>query len=425
MRPLLLSFLLLASCMVARSQSTALTIQECYQAARVHFPVIKKQNILAQSAAYSVANAGKAWLPQLSVSGQASYQSQVVGFGDVLGNVLPPGIEVPTLSKDQYKLQADLTQSVYDGGASNHQKKILQANEALQQQQVEVQLYTVMDRINQLYFAILLMNEQQQQNEIRRSDIQNGIDRVDAALQNGTAYRSNLDELKAELVNVDMAAIELYANRNAYTQMLGLLIGRELGDSVQLVMPEAKLVPAETNLRPELKLYELQKSLYDAEGRRLKAGFLPKFNLFVQGGYGRPTLNFIENKFGGWYIAGARFNWNFGSLYSLKNDKRIIELNKQAAEVDKETFLYNNQVTTRQQNATITKYQKLLQEDEKLIVLRASVKKSAQAQLENGIITTRDYIAHVNAENMARQNLLLHNIQLLQTQFNLNYTTGY
>lgn len=406
------------------AQQKQISIEECYKMARENFPVIKKQNILAQTAAYSVENAGKAYLPQLSVSGQASYQSQVLGFGDVLGNILPPGVEVPALSKDQYKLQADINQAIYDGGATRYQKKMVEANEALQQQQVEVMLYTINDRVNQLYFSILLMEQQNLQNEIRKSDIRNGIDKVTAAFNNGTAYRSNVDELKAELVNADMAGIELKANKVAYLQMLSLLTGMELSEDTQLVLPEARPLIAETNNRPELKLYELQKALYETEQRKIKTGYMPKFNLFFQGGYGRPTLNMIENKFGSWYITGARFNWNFGSLYSLKNDKRIIRLNQQAADVDKETFLYNTNITAGQQQTTLKKYQQLLKEDEKLIMLRTSVKNAAEAQLENGVITTRDFIAHVNAENIARQTLLLHSIQLLQTQFNLNYTKG-
>lgn len=430
MRQLIISLVLGIGCSWLIMPSNAqviqsLSIQQCYQLAREHFPVIKKRDLLAQTAGYTVSNAGKAWLPQVALSGQATYQSEVIGFTDVLGGILPPGVQVPSLSKDQYKIQADINQSIYDGGVTRSQKKMAQATEALQQQQLEVQLYTVNDRINQVYFAILLLQEQYEQNNIRKSDIENGKERVTAALQNGVAYRSNLDELKAELVNADLTGIELKANQDAYLKVLGLLIGKDLDSTTQLELPLAQSGLPTINNRPELRMYALQQALSVTENRKLQAGYMPKFSLFFQGGYGRPTLNMIENKFGAWYITGARLNWNFGSLYSLKNDQKIIQLNQQATDADQETFLYNTAITTVQQNAAIVKFRKLISEDEKLITLRAAVKQAAHAQLENGVITTRDFIAQVNAENLARQTLLLHSIQLLQTQFNLNYSIGH
>lgn len=401
-----------------------LSIDSCYDWARQHFPVIKKYALLEKSNQYSIENAAKGYLPQLSISGQATYQSQTVDISKAMGGALPPGIAIPQISRDQYKMQAELTQSIYDGGVIHNHRQQLEAANKLQEQQVEVSLYAVKERVNQLFFAILLMDEQYRQNTLRRSDLQNAADKTEAALANGAAFKSSLNELKAELVNVDMIHTELRSNRASYVQMLGLLTGRSLDNEVELEIPAA--VPEHSDIaeRPELKIYEYQKRLYDVEEKGLKAAYMPRLNAFAQGAYGRPTLNFVDNTFGAWYMGGVRLQWNFGSLYGLKNNKRLLSVNREMTDVERETFLFNTGININQQRAAIEKYRSLIRQDHTLIELRNAVKVSAQAQLDNGVITTRDFITQVNAESLARQNLALHSIQLLQAQYNLNYISG-
>ncbi len=406
----------------ARSQQ--LSIDSCYYLAQQNFPVIKKHALLEQSGRFNRENAGAGYLPQFNIAGQATYQSETVNISKAMGDALPPGISIPEISRDQYKVQAELTQSIYDGGSIHSRKKILEASEKLQQQQVEITLHAVKERVNQLFFSILLTDQQLVQNMLRKNDLQNAADRTEAALANGAAFRSSLHELQAELVNADMVTTELEANRNAWVQMLGLLIGRALPADVKLAIPAPVAEPFDMTGRPELKLYDYQQQLYEAEENSLKTEYTPRLNAFIQGAYGRPTLNFVDNKFGAWYIGGLRLQWNFGSLYTLKNNKRIMEMNRQLAETDRETFLLNTQVDISRQKAAIEKYRQLLAQDHQLVALRTAVKLSSRAQLDNGVITTREFIAQVNAESLARQNLALHNIQLLQAQYTLNYLSG-
>ncbi|MDP4212519.1 MAG: TolC family protein, partial [Bacteroidota bacterium] len=310
--------LLLLSAINLKGQKNQLTLDSCYILARQNYPLIKRQGLISKSSNYSLENAGKSYLPQFSVNGQASYQSQTIDFHDVLPGA-PPGA-LPTISKDQYKIQAEVNQQIYDAGATKNQKEFIRANEAIQQESLEVALHTLRDRVNQIYFSILLMNEQLSQNEIRKTDLQNTLDKARTALRNGTGFRSNVDELKAELINVDMSGIEFNATRKAYLNMLSLLIGRFVDETTPLVQPESPPLVTEIN-RPELRLYELQIKATDIREKQLKSDYLPKLSAFVQGAYGRPTLNFIENQFGAWWIGGLRLNWSLGSLYSLRNNR--------------------------------------------------------------------------------------------------------
>jgi outer membrane protein TolC len=416
----ILSLLLVLSAF-SRAQTKVITIEKCYELARQNYPLIKKHDLIARSSNYSIENAGKFYLPQFSVNGFASYQSQTINFQDVVGG--GPGVLLPPLSKDQYKIQAEVNQTIYDGGQIKNQQDMLRVNEASQQQNLEVNLHALRDRINQLYFSILLMNEQIRQNDFKKDNFQNASDKALAAYQNGTVLKTNVDELQAEVANTEMTNIELKANRQAYRDMLSIFIGLTIDENTELIMPTSQLTDPVIR-RPELNLYDLEKNKYDVQERQLKSEYLPKLNAFVQAAYGRPTLNFVSNEFGGWWVGGVRLFWNLGSLYTLKNNKTNLKINKEYLDIEKETFIYNTNLSLARQNGELVKYAALLLKDDAVISLRTSVATSAKAQLENGVVTVHDFISVVNEENMATQTKILHRVQMLQTQYQYKNTSG-
>jgi len=412
---------------VGLANGQSLSLEDCYRLARENYPAIKKMDLIAQTSGYDLSNASKKFLPQVTLFGQATYQSETVGFGDVLGALpLPEGVELPSLSKDQYKIVGEVTQLLYDGGGNAHQRERIKATQEMQEQNLESSLYAINNRINTLFFSVLLMDAQLKQNELNKANLQTQIQKAEAAYANGVAFRSNVDELKAEIVNIDMAGTEYKANRTAFLNMLSLFIGTELTEATQLVVPDTEgLDGMMTSInRPELKAFDLQKAVYDVQKKELRSGYLPQVSAFFQGGYGKPTLNIVSDKFGPWYIAGVRLNWTFGSLYTLSNRKRTLALSQQAVEADKETFLFNTRLALAQQDEDVKKYQTLIEQDEEAIALRVAVTKSAEAQLDNGVITTHEYIQKVNAEHLARQRKIVHEIQLLQAHYQQKFITG-
>lgn len=414
-------FIFLCLAANAWAQVKQLTIEDCYNLTRQNYPLIKKQALILKSSQFSIDNASMVYRPQLSINGQATYQSETISFPKALSGV--SGVSLPSLSKDQYRIQAELSQQIYDGGNTKNQKALLNANEHIQQQSLEVNLATLKDRVNQVYFSILLMDEQLKQNQLRKIDLEGALDKANVALKNGTGFKSNTDELKAALISVDMAAIEFTSNRKACMEMLSLLIGHVVDESTQLTLPTIAITISGIN-RPELKLYDLQRITFDIQERQLRSDFTPKLNAFVQGAYGRPTLNIIENKFGPWWLGGIRVSWSLSGLYTQKNNKSLLNINRQNLDVDKETFLLNTDITLRQQNADIKKYADLIQQDDAVVLLRSSILKSAKSQLDNGIITVHEYIGKLNEENMAKQSRVVHNILLLQAQYNYKNTSG-
>ena len=397
-----------------------LNIEQAYQLAQKNYPLTKQRGLITKTKEFTVANTAKGYLPVFSLNGQATYQSAVTNFPFTLPI---PGFSLPSYSKDQYKIFAEVDQVVYDGGLIKNQQQVASANELIQQQNLEVELYVLYDRINQLFFGALLIDEQLKQNELVKKDIQNGIDKAKALVANGTAYRSSVDELSAQLLQTDQLRVELKANKKAFIEMLGLFINSAVDENIILEKPAVPVLLDNIN-RPELLFYDYQKKAYDLQDELLKTQVRPKFSLFAQGGYGRPGLNMLSNDFALYYISGLKLNWNLGSLYTLKNQKQLIDINRKSVDLQKETFLFNTTVIQKQQSAELIKFLELLKKDDAIIALRESVKKAAAAQLENGVLSAHDYINQVNAEDQARQALILHQMQLLQSQYNYQNTVG-
>lgn len=406
--------LLISNCTVSAQEK--LTLQEAYDLAQKNYPLIKQRELVKQTTGLTIDNLNKGYLPQFSLGGQATYQSEVTTI-----DVPIPGFKFNPPSKDQYKVLADLNQVIYDGGVIKQQKNIQQMNENVNEQKIEVDLYNIKDRINQLFLGVLYFDEQLKQLELVKADLNDGIKKVQAQVDNGVALRSNLNLLQAQLLTTEQKGIELKASRKGLIDVLSLFINQSLPENIQLEKPILPAIIPNDIQRPELKLFSYQNNLLSSQTKLIDAKNLPKANFFVEGGYGKPGLNFLKNQFDFFYTTGLRFNWSFGGLYTQKKEKQLIDVNKKIVDIQKEIFLLNANTALKQQESEINKYQQLIATDQQIIDLRAKVKEAAKAQLENSVITTNDYLQEVNAEDQARQNLIIHQIQLLQSQ--INYMT--
>jgi len=419
MKKLLLTTLILLSSEFINPQAQ-LTLEDCYEKARTNYPLIKQKDYIEKTKEYSVSNVWNGYFPQITINGQATYQSDVTEVPAML-----PGIIIQRLSKDQYKVVADVTQTIYDGGIMSSQAGIQKSASEIDYQKIEIELLNLKDRVNQIYLGILLIEAQLNQIELVKNDLSESILKLDAAYLNGTATKSDVDVLKAELLNAEQSKIELHSSRISYLNMLGLLINENLNESTSLSTPsQINYFPTVEIIRPELRLYSAQKDLIENQDGLTVSKIIPKASLYFQGGYGRPGLNFFLNEFAWFYITGIRFSWSLSGLYSYGNESEINQLNLQSIDAQTETFLLNTKITTNQQLQEIDKLKKMIEVDKGIIELRSSVKLAAQSKLENGVITPSDYIRELNAEDTAKQNLEIHKIQLLLAQYSYKITTG-
>ena len=390
-----------------------ITLEQCYQWSRENYPLIKKQELIKKAEQYTTENALKGWLPQVNITAQATYQNDVTQFPVKL-----PNVNVEPLSKDQYKVFADVSQTIYDGGNIRNQKNLAKIQSEVQTIQTEVELDKLKERINQLYFGILQTNKQWTQLQFTKLDIKEGIKKAEAQLKNGVIFRSNLDVLKAELVKIEQKEIELQAIKQNFVQMLSYFIKKNIDENTQLETPE-KILLTKNNNRSELKLFDAQKQLLETQRKIINTKNTPKLGAFFQGGYGKPGFNMLKNEIDIFYIGGIRLNIPISGFYTQKNDLALLENQSQDIEIQRENFLFNQNFIEIQQRNDLEKIQNLIDKDNELIELRKNIKTASLAQLENGVITTNDYLREVTAEEQAILTKITHEIQYLLTQYNL------
>ncbi len=415
-------------CLIAPvlSAQESVTLSQCYEWARANYPQVKRFGLIADAEQYNLSNAGKGWLPQVSVNAKATYQSDVTKLpfdGDKIGTLIP-GFEVPVLSKDQYQAVAEVNQTIWDGGTIHSSREVTRAEANASREQLESDLYVLNERVNQLYFGCLLQDELLRQNALLQKELAVNINRVSAMMDNGVANQSDKDHLQVELLNARQKETELRASRRAYGSMLEALTGRPLSQVVleKPLMPETSL-SAEIN-RPELRALDALSVSMDAQNKLLTSGLMPRFSAFVQGGYGRPGLNMLDDSFEPFYIAGVRMSWNLGKLYTVKNDRQKIQTNQRNIDVQRETFLFNTHLQLKQQNSEIQKMNDLVRSDEEIILLRTRIKQASEVKLANGVISVTDLIRDINAEDMAKQAAVSHRVQHLMAVYGYMYTNG-
>jgi len=397
-----------------------ITLDSCQAKAKRNYPLVKQYGLIEQTAAYNLQNANTVYLPQINLSAKASYQSDVTKLPITL-----PGITIPELTKDQYQATLEVSQLIWDGGVTAAQKNAIKANTETEKQKLEVDLYALRDRINQLFFGILLIDGQLEQTKILQDELKNNFNKVKTMVENGVATPADLDAVKVEQLNTIQRETELQATRKSFVQMLSAFTGTEITSNTTFEKPLIGTIERSAeNKRPELLLFESQTSALNAQKKIITAGNLPKIGAFVQGGYGKPGLNMLSNEFSPFYIGGLKLSWNISGFYTQKNNKQKIETSQKTIEVQKETFLFNNGLLTTQQVNEMEKLKSIINTDDEIMALKNNIKKATESKLQNGTATVTDLLRDINSENMAKRGRLLPEIQLYTTYYQYLNTTN-
>lgn len=417
-------FILMLLPFLANAQTV--TLEECQQLAQENYPLIKQYDLIRQTTDYSVSNISKGWLPQISAMAQATYQSDVMALPDLLQNMLgQQGYDVKGLRKDQYRIGIDINQTVYDGGLISGRKDVARLEGEVQSAQTSTDLYAIRQRINDLYFGILLLDEKIELNKDLQTLLQSNLDKLTSMLSHGIAMKSDVNSVKVEKLKAEQQATELASSRKSLTDMLSVFIGKGVTD---LAMPQDVAVAAQGNNRPELRLFDKQVELANAQEKLLNARLLPKLSVFAQGYYGYPGYNQFDAMFNRTWklngMVGVRLSWNIGALYTRKNDKAKLNSRRNLVESARETFLFNNRLIEIQQTDGISKFRKLITDDREIVELRGEVRKAAESKLEHGIIDTNNLLQEITRENQSRIDLSTHTIQMLKENYDLKYTTN-
>ena len=417
--------------MILPMMVTAQTLEECQQAAERNYPLIRQDGLIEKTTELTVANIQKGWLPQVSASAQATYQSDVVAFPEQMQAVYQQmGLNMKGLTKDQYRVGIDVSQTIYDGGAISSQKAVARGQGKVQAAQNEVNIYNVRKRVNEMYFSLLMLDEQILLNHDLQELFRGNEQKLASMVRQGTAAESDLQNVKAERLNVVQQATSLESQKRMLQRMLSTFCGIEVKEVAKPALQASTLTSPqrEAVARPEMRLFDAQLNLADAQEKALNSALMPKLGLFAQGFYGYPGLNMFEDMMRrDWSlngIIGARLTWNIGALYTRKNDKAKLQLQRDMTESNREVFLFNNNLEQIQQNEDIARFQKLMADDEEIITLRSAVRKAAESKLSHGIIDVNDLVREINAENAARVQQSMHEIEMLKQIYDNKFTTN-
>ncbi|MFA5781977.1 MAG: TolC family protein [Bacteroidales bacterium] len=405
----------------AFSQNTdTLTLDFCQQKAIENYPLIKQKDLINKTSELKLFNITKTYLPQLSLNGQATYQSDVTEIP-----IHIPGMEIPSLYKDMYKATFDVTQVVYDGGFTVRQKKLEAISLQSNLQSLETELYKIKDNVNTIYFSIVALQENKKLLLLLKKDIKNKLTKVESGVKNGILLESNADVLKAEIIKIEEQIIELESGIESGLKMLGDYMSQVISDGVAFKLPETTVVATDyENARPEIKVFELQQQKLNVSKSLLDCKLMPKVAGFGQLGYGRPGLNMLSNSFDSYYMVGAKITWALWDWNQSKNEKRLLDLQSQVLNTQKESFIQGIKILLEKNIADIQKYQDLLVKDKEIIALREKIIKSAASQLENGTITATEYLTELNAASQAKVNMESHKIQLVKASVDYLTTKG-
>ena len=403
------------------AQTASLSLDSCLKQARNNYPMISELDLLARTEKYNVSNVNTAWLPQINLNAQATYQSDVTHF-----DLKIPGLDIPLPAppnKDQYKFNLDVRQAIYDGGQITAQKNIVRTGWQIEIIKTETELYKIKERVQQLFFGNLLIQKQLKSVDLLDQDLEEQIKKAKAGLDAKIISANTLYSLQAEQIKVQQRREELKSSQAQWLLMLGNFINKKPDTGTIFLTPDVPILNIQMN-RLEIKLFDQQAALSEFQSDLYKSSTIPHLGAFVQLGYSNPALNFLKEGFQTYYIAGIKFNWNISAFYTKSNGDHITILSKNIAQLQKETFEFNTQLNIIQQQEEISKFQNLLKSDSELIELRKKIKDAAKAQWENGVITVSDYLRELNAEEQTRTNQALHQIQFLQSAYLHNFYSG-
>ena len=417
----ILSFLLLGWRSTGFAQ---ITIEDCYSKAQANYPLIKQYDLIEKTKEYSLSNANKGYLPQVMFSAKATYQSDVTQIPVDFSQLGIQGVNISALSKDQYGATIDVNQTVWDGGVIKSQKEKMLASAEVDKKSVEVSVYSINERVNQLFFGILLADAQIFQNRLLQDELERNYKQIQSYAQNGIANQSDLDAIKVNQLKAKQNETQFMNTKKAYIKMLSVLIGEELSADAEFIKPASSRPVTKVINRPELSLYDAQIKNLETRNQEITSGLMPKLGVFVTGGYGKPALNMLSNDFEAYYIGGVRLSWGIGNFYTKKNNQKSIQTNIKSIETQRETFLFNANLDITQKDNNIDNYLDQLKYDDEIISLRNSVKQASEAKMANGTISGTDLTRDINAEQMAIQDKILHETELLLAIYNLKFATN-
>lgn len=414
-------------CLFASAASFAqITIEECLEKAEANYPVVNKYGLLEATRDIDLAEINKSWLPRIGVYGQVTGQNVVPAFPKSLTGVLDQmGQTMKGLGKVQYKVGVDIAQNIWDGGASKSRRELTRIQEEVSRSALDVEMYALRQRVESVFFAILLTEEQIEQSEVTYRLLLKNLEQLRAKVRNGVAMQSDVDMVEAQTLSVSQVIAQAKSAVEGYRSVMELFTGESLKGK-SMVRPSAEIPLTDDSNRPELRLFDKRLEANKAAQRLSDVSLMPKIGMFAQAYYGYPGFDYFKSMMNRDLtfniLAGLKISWNIDAFYSRKNNSKRTSVNDLDINADRNLFLFNSNIQSASQREAIAGLREIMKDDARIIELRGNVRRAAESQLTNGVIDATALLSKISDENMAQLNARLHEIQLLKEIYNLKYT---
>ena len=413
--------ILLFTLTVIWSYGQELSLDSCQSLARRNHPLLRQAGIIDQISELRQQNIEVLNLPQFDLTARASWQSDVTKLALKI-----PGFAGPEpLSKDQYKAYVDIRQKLFDGGIAKNKAELEEADRLVSRQQNETELYKIKETVNTLYFNALIIQENLRIVDLKKETLDERIKIVGSAVNNGVSLPNELDQLRAEKLLTEQQETELKSTRHTTLALLEIITGTTITEQTTFSKPILSTIDVNNDLkRPEIMLFTLQKSKLDKSEVVLTNSRKPYVYAFGQAGYGRPGLNMLDNTFADWYMVGAGLSWNIWDWHKSSRERSTMKLQKDIIETNLDNFSRSVKMSLNQEENNSLKLKNLISTDEQIVAIKDQISKRSAVALENGAITSADYIRDLNAALQAKANLETHRVQLLQASVNYKTIKG-
>lgn len=395
----------------------AVSLQQLIEKAEQHYPANKQKEMAIQLGKENEKILQAGLYPQVNLTGQATYQTEVTSFS------VPGFSGIPTQHKDNYNMGVDLRFPLTEFGIVKSKKELEESRTTLTLSQVNTEFQRVRERLTNVFGNILLQQENRKILAIRKAELEAQQKKIATGVANGALLKSNQLVFESEVLTTEQKITDIDAAIAGLTQELSLLTGISIGSGIRLELPQADSLQ-KTVKRPELEQYRSQLNILGLQQELLNKENKPRVFLFGQGYYGRPGYNFLNVDFRPYGIAGAGISWNINNAVLQKNKEKAIEINQQMVKTQEATFQLNLQTALAQKETEIQKFPRVIGRDQEIVNKRKEILKAAASQLENGVITSTEYLTELNAANAAELNMILHKVQLAISLAQYNIMTG-
>lgn len=397
---------------------TILTLDSCINLTIKNHPLAKQKSDYKKLNKLKTDNLKSNYLPTLSFNAKATYQSETFS----LEIDMPPGmnLNLPTTPLDQYSIYLEAKQVLWDGGITKTLKETEALNLLALNKRNDIELFKLQEQTENVFFSILFFSESEKQLNVVRNDLISRRKSISSAIKNGILTPDNYDIIDAEILKIEQKIDGIRESRKATIVILSELTSVNFTDSLILIEPEFKTITSfeGTNNREELQLFDIQQQIITSNIKTINKKRMPQFYLFAQGGYGNPGLTMIKDEWGTYFIGGAMLSWNIWDKNNTKRTTKIMKINSEIIDTQTEIFNKNIIIAANKELAEINKLKKYIITDLKIIALRKNISKKAEIKLNNGTITSSEYISFLNEKNNAIIEYQIHKIQLLKAKRN-------